>query len=104
MQCPATSPAGLLISRFQVRVLGGSLGKILDLQVKRDGARKPPMEYRGLWQQCGSNRRLPQNLIHRIAYPAVHAWQDVRVGVKSLCYGGMPKKFLDVLGVDVTAE
>src|SRR5215210_766036 len=32
----------LLISRFQVRVLGGSLEKSLDLQIKRDGARKPP--------------------------------------------------------------
>jgi hypothetical protein len=62
------------------------------------------MDYRGLWQQCGSDSRLPQNLIYRIAYPAVHAWQDVRVGVKGLCYGGMPKKLLDVLGVDVTAE
>ena len=31
----------LLISRFQVRVLGGSLVKELVLQVKRDGARSP---------------------------------------------------------------
>jgi hypothetical protein len=74
------------------------------LQVKRDGARKPPIGYRGLWQQCGSNSRLPQSIIYRIAYPTVHAWQDVGVGVKGLRYGGVPKKFLDVLGVDVTAE
>ena len=62
------------------------------------------MEYRGLWQPCGSNRRLPQNLIYRIAYRTIHAWQDVGVGVQGLSYGGVSKKFLDVLGVDVTAE
>jgi hypothetical protein len=28
----------------------------------------------------------------------------VRVGVKSLCYGGVPKKLLHVLGVYVPAE
>ena len=44
----ATSPAGLLISRFQVRVLGGSLEKILDLQVKCGGATKPLILHRGL--------------------------------------------------------
>ena len=62
------------------------------------------MERRGLWQQCGSNRRLPQNLLYRIAHPAVHAWQDVGVRAQRLCYGGVPKELLDVLGVDVTAE
>jgi hypothetical protein len=77
LKCRETHQTRLLISRFQVRVLGGSLGKSLDLQVKRNGAEKPPVLHRGLRQQCGSNSRLPQNLIYRIAYPAVHAWQDV---------------------------
>jgi hypothetical protein len=62
------------------------------------------VEYRGLWQPYGSNRRLPQNLIYRIAYRTVHAWQDVGVGVQGLRCGGVSKKFLDVLGVYVTAE
>jgi hypothetical protein len=43
----------LLISRFQVRVLGGSLGKSLVLQVKRCGAKKPLVEYQGLFTATG---------------------------------------------------
>ncbi len=39
----------LLISRFQVRVLGGSLGKVYVLQVKRDGSGKPLVACRGLF-------------------------------------------------------
>ena len=37
----------LLISRFQVRVLGDSLGKVLVLQVKRKDDRSPLVVYRG---------------------------------------------------------
>src|SRR5687767_6702196 len=65
---------------------------------------RPPAESRGPWQQCGSNRLLPQHLFYGVAYPAVHAWQDVGIGVQGLRYGGVPEKLLDILGVDVTAE
>ena len=50
-----------------------------------------PTRRRGLWQQCGSNRRLPQNLIYRVAYPAVHLGQDVGIGVQGLRDGGVPQ-------------
>ena len=58
-----------------------------------------------LQQRCISQLgRLPQGFVHRIADAAVHALEDVAVGVQRLRYGGVPQELLDVLGVDVAGE
>jgi hypothetical protein len=49
-------------------------------------------------------RDLSEGFVHYIADPAVHALEDVRVGVQRLRYGSVSQKFLAVLGMDVAVE
>ena len=42
--------------------------------------------------------------VHRVADPAVHAFEHVAVGVQRLRYGSVSQEFLNVLGVDVAVE
>ena len=48
--------------------------------------------------------RLPEGFVHRASDTLVYAFEDVRVGVESKSYGGVPKVLEVLLGVDVAAE
>lgn len=100
MQTPARSPTGLLVSRFQVQVLGGSLSFFLQIA---GNARAPAVD-RGSATPTATPTRLSEDLVHRAAYPSVHALEDTGVGVKGQGYRGVSQEFLDIHGMDVAAK
>jgi hypothetical protein len=82
----------LLISRFQVRVLGGSLSFFPANDRK---APKAPDTLRGL---CAATVQQP-NLKYLI-----QGLDDVNVCVQRLRYGSVPQKFLHVFGMHIASE
>src|SRR5215211_4277321 len=97
----------LLISRFQVRVLGGSLPNSLQnsRKVKSPGP-APGLLCISLCINAagGTDRASSEGLVYRPTRAAVHAGDYVRIGVQRLGYGGVPEELLDVFGVDVAGE
>ena len=66
------------------------------------GFSPPGYSRKPLWQQCGSNstrNECSQRVVHGVGQAAVHALDDVGVGVEGDVYAGVAEEFLDVLWV-----
>src|SRR5829696_836381 len=90
-------------SRFQVRVLGGSLLNPLQMAGKDRG----PGNSRGLFAATVHQpdlRYLAQSLVNGVCQAAVHTLDDVAVSVQRLRYRSVSQELLHVLRMDVARE
>jgi hypothetical protein len=91
-----------LISRFQVRVLGGSLEKVPQTAGKGEGSGDEPEPSDTTFDTTG--RISAQCVVHRLGQPVIHTGQDVGVRVERYRDGRVAQELLHELDVDAAGE